>query len=365
VDVIKQQFPGIAGILEAGLKTRHYLGGQIYVSIAGEEVLDIAFGESRPGQELRRDHLMLWLSSTKPVTAVAIAQQYQRGKLDWNDPVAKFIPEFAQKGKEQITIRHLLTHTAGFRTADRLPDELPWEQMVEEICVAPLEPGWVPGGKAGYQIASSWYILGEIVSRLTGKAYPDYVRANVFLPLGMVDSWIGMPSEEFRRYGERIAPMYATDIGQPREVPLWNTQGGCAICRPASNGRGTASDLGRLYQALLRRQPELMLKDATVGEITSRQRVGMFDQTFHHVIDWGLGFIINSNRYGPESVPYGYGRLASDETFGHSGAQSSCAFADPRHRLVVVWILNGMPGERPHQRRARDLNTALYQDLQL
>jgi len=64
-------------------------------------------------------------------------------------------------------------------------------------------------------------------------------------------------------------------------------------------------------------------------------------------------------------VPYGYGRFASDATFGHSGAQSSCAFADPEHELVVAWVTNGTPGERPHQKRHREINHAVYEYLNL
>jgi CubicO group peptidase (beta-lactamase class C family) len=99
--------------------------------------------------------------------------------------------------------------------------------------------------------------------------------------------------------------------------------------------------------------------------LVTRQRRGLFDETFQHIVDFGLGFLINSNRYGPESVPYGYGRHASEETFGHSGSQSSSAFADPVHSLVVAWVFNGRPGERLHQRRARELNTLIYEDLEL
>jgi CubicO group peptidase (beta-lactamase class C family) len=98
---------------------------------------------------------------------------------------------------------------------------------------------------------------------------------------------------------------------------------------------------------------------------TSRQRVGVFDDTFRHPLDWGFGFHIDSNRYGKETTPYGYGRFCSDTTFGHSGSQSSCAFADPENDLVVAWVCNGMPGEIRHQRRARELNSAIYQDLGL
>jgi CubicO group peptidase (beta-lactamase class C family) len=64
-------------------------------------------------------------------------------------------------------------------------------------------------------------------------------------------------------------------------------------------------------------------------------------------------------------VPYGYGRHCSEETFGHSGCQSSAAFADPMYGLVAAWVFNGMPGERLHQQRAREVNTMIYEDLDL
>jgi CubicO group peptidase (beta-lactamase class C family) len=89
----------------------------------------------------------------------------------------------------------------------------------------------------------------------------------------------------------------------------------------------------------------------------------MFDETFRHAMDWGLGLIIDSKQYGADTVPYGYGDAASSATFGHSGSQSSVAFADPQSGLVVAIVLAGMPGERPHQRRLRAILAALEQDL--
>lgn len=91
----------------------------------------------------------------------------------------------------------------------------------------------------------------------------------------------------------------------------------------------------------------------------------MFDHTFKHVMDWGLGFILDSKQYGSDTVPYGYGDHASPRTFGHSGAQSACAFADPEHDLAVAWLCNGLPGEARHQLRQRAINNAIYEDLGL
>ena len=94
-------------------------------------------------------------------------------------------------------------------------------------------------------------------------------------------------------------------------------------------------------------------------------RVGMRDETFKHKLDWGLGFIINSNHYGARTTPYGYGRHASRRTFGHSGFQSSTGFADPEHGLVVAAVTNGTPGEPRHTERFSEITEAIYEDLQL
>jgi CubicO group peptidase (beta-lactamase class C family) len=82
-------------------------------------------------------------------------------------------------------------------------------------------------------------------------------------------------------------------------------------------------------------------------------------------MDWGLGFIINSNQYGVETVPYSYGKYAGPRTFGHSGQESSCAFCDPDAGLVVAWICNGMPGAAKHHLRQKQINEAIYQDLKI
>jgi len=108
-----------------------------------------------------------------------------------------------------------------------------------------------------------------------------------------------------------------------------------------------------------------VLAPQTVEALTARHRVGMFDETFKHVIDWGLGFLVDSNLYGADTVPYGYGPHASRRAFGHSGRQSSLAFADPEQGLVVAVGVNGMPGERLHDRRMRSFTAALYENLGL
>ena len=365
--------PRTRNVITRGIADGLHLGAQLYASINGEIVADAAVGESRPGEPLRPDDLMLWLSSCKPVTVVAVMRQVERGRLRLDDPVAQHIPEFALNGKEQITVRHLLTHTAGLRGAAMNANGKPWDEVIAEICAARLEPRWVVGETAGYHASASWYILGELVQRLAGMPFAHYLREKIFEPLGMTDSWVGMPHEQFRAYGRRIAPVYDTSHGSFEQDQFNNTEAGAVMPRPASGGRGPIRELGRFYEMLHNRGAgsgadgsvgARILAPDSVEDATRRHRAGSFDKTFGHVIDFGLGFIINSSAPAEdEAAPYGYGPYASPGTFGHSGARSSCAFCDPARGLVVAWACNGMPPDAAHQRRQRAINASIYEDL--
>src|SRR4051812_9292811 len=111
-------------VIESGMEAGLHVGAQVYVSIKGEVVADIGIGLARPASdgrealEMNSDSIVLWLSSGKPLTAIAVAQLWEKGRLELDDPVVRFIPEFGASGKEGITLRHLLTHTAPLRLAD-------------------------------------------------------------------------------------------------------------------------------------------------------------------------------------------------------------------------------------------------------
>ena len=360
--------------LEQGIAEGLHPGAQAYVWRGGAVVADFAVGAARldPAVPMRPETLTVWMSATKPVAAVAVAQLWERGRLDLDDPVARHLPEFARNGKEAVTVRHILTHTGGFRGIAGAWEEQPWDRIVAAVCEAKLEAGWAPGKKAGYHLATSWYVLGELVRRLDPNRRPfeRYVREEIFEPLGMNDSWVGMPPERYRQYGERIGWTYDTrDALRAKAGHPYDTEQGAAACRPGSNGRGPVRELGYFYEMLIgkgRRAggPKIASPQA-VEALTAAHRVGMYDRTFKHVMDWGLGFILNSARYGVDTVPYGYGPHAGPRTFGHGGSQCCSAFADPENALVVAVVCNGRPGEEKHQRRMREVLRAVYEDLGL
>jgi CubicO group peptidase (beta-lactamase class C family) len=361
---------GTLAALESGRAAGLHLGAQLYASLRGEVVADLALGENAPGEPLSRDHLLVWLSSTKPVTAVCVALVWERGLLDLDDPLARHLPEFAAHGKERITIRHLLTHTAGIRMLDTGWPAAPWEELIARIAGSKPEPRWPPGARAGYHLASSWFLLGELVHRVDGRPFERFVREEVLEPAGMADSWIGMPAERLAGYeaAGRLGYLYNTEGAPPRRHG-WTAPERLTKPHPGGNGYGPIRELGRFYEMLLGRgigrTGRRILTPQTVEAATARHRVGMIDQTFRHEIDWGLGFILDSKRHGVETVPYGYGRLCSPRTFGHSGYRSSVGFADPEHGLAVALVWNGTPSNDAHEGRVRACLDALYRDLGL
>jgi len=257
-----------------------HVGAQLFVAKGGAIVADWAIGLARPGVPMGTDTLMIWMSACKPVAAIAVAQLWERGLLGLDDFVASHIPEFGTKGKEAVTVRHLLTHTAGFRGIAGEWERQPWDGIIAAVCDARLEPGWVPGKKAGYHVATSSYILAELVRRLDGRPFEQYVREQIFLPLGMANCWIGgLTGSTAKAYGDRLGLMHDTSVegigpkvGHPLDDP-----DAFMRPRPGSNGRGPVRELGRFYEAMLfggQLEGTRILSTQTVEAMTAAHRVG-------------------------------------------------------------------------------------------
>ena len=104
--------PGALAVLVDGIERGLQPGAMLYASIDGKPVADLAVGEARAGTPMTPDSMVVWFSMTKPSVAVSVAQQWERGALELDDAVVRYVPEFGANGKDTITLRHLLTHTA-------------------------------------------------------------------------------------------------------------------------------------------------------------------------------------------------------------------------------------------------------------
>lgn len=360
--------PRTQAIIETGIQQGLHLGAQLYVSLSAQPVAHFALGQARPGEPLTLHHRLCWLSSGKPLIAPALMILVEAGRADLDEPVADFIPEFAAEGKSNITLRHLLTHTAGIRNAEGASAAPTWNDIIARICRARPERNWIPGRRAGYHYTVSWFILAEVIQRISGQTYPSFIHQHLLAPLDCPDANCQLSPAEFDQLGPLLAPMHLLGAHGLAPHPTLDSKTEALKCKPGSGMRGPIYALGRFYEMLLgegRWGTRQILNPRSVSQITRRQRHGMFDETFKFPLDWGLGLIINDPQGRSDHMPYGFGRHASPETFGHGGLQSSTGFADPRHRLAVAIVFNGQPGEAAHQTRIRATLTALYQDLGL
>ena len=359
--------PKTRAVIESGIEEGLHFGVQLAVSRHGERIAEEALGLNTPFDPLETDHLMLWLSACKPVAAVAAGILLDRGSLELDRPVAEWIPAFGSKRKESITPRHLLTHTAGIRGGTLGWTPRPWEEAIGMLCATKPEPHWVPGEQAGYHVDSAWYMLAELIRVIDGRHYREFVREEVFLPMNMPKCWIGIPEVTYEQISDEVAWMYDTSGEVPEIQEDLCQASSVTACRPGGNGRGPAGEFLTFYEEMMRMThgQDGVLRAETARLLVKPHRVGMMDRTFRETMDWGLGFMLQSDHYNPGQVPYQFGSHASRNAFGHCGNQSTAAFCDPDHGLCAVVLCNGMPGEERHQPRMRQILDALYADLAL
>ncbi|GAA2757344.1 serine hydrolase domain-containing protein [Actinopolymorpha rutila] len=332
--------------LRRGIEEGRHTGAQVYASLNGRTVLDLALGQARPDVPMRTSTIVEWASATKPVTCVALMRLVDAGLLGLDDPVHKHLPEFAAGGKEDVAVRHLLTHTAGLTST--LTGVVPPERMVADICASPLAPGWRPGRRSAYNSVAMWIVAG-LVARLSGRRFGDFVRTDVFGPAGVEEAWIGMPEEEYDARRDDLAVIAGSPRSGTRDWVTWE--------RPTGGGHGPIRELGRFYEAFLAGR---LCSAGAVAEMTRPQVAGAYDEYLRATVDRGLGFLLRTSYAG-----HTYGPHASPDTYGHGGRNWCVGLADPAHGLAAAVYWNGLADSDLQALRQPATLAALYADLGL
>lgn len=300
----------------------------IAIAASGRAPLMRAF--PGPRDAVRPDSLFFLASVTKPIFATGVMQLVEDGLLDLDAPLRTYLPDFSGPGKEGVTARRILSHTSG--VPDVPPDVLARDrpslsQMVARVSAAPLR--FQPGSHYEY-VSASFYLLAESIRRVTALAYPAYLRARIFGPLGMVDT-----AFDPRHSRSRIVSVHGIGLDNrlKREFVLRYL---AATAPPGGGLWATAGDLVRFGRALLQdgsargdyrllsaRLVELMTRDHTAG-------VPRLLEPHHRDVHYGLGW------GKPPAAPGG----PSDSAFEHGGVTGTRLFLDPERDLVFVFLTN-------------------------
>ena len=188
------------------------LGAAVSIWQNGKPIVDLygGFCDARHEKSWEADTLVLIWSATKGIGSACVLHVLQEHRIDIDRPVAEFWPEFAQAGKEKITLSQLLSHQAGLCALDARVDILDYGAVIRALEVQ--KPLWLPRTAHGYHARTFGFLLDELVRRIAGKTLSQYWREVFAQPLNL-DLWIGLPEEE----NSRVATVYAAKSGRPPE----------------------------------------------------------------------------------------------------------------------------------------------------
>jgi CubicO group peptidase (beta-lactamase class C family) len=300
-----------------------------------------------PGaDDVRLDSIFQIASITKPVVATAIMRLVEEGKMLLDVPVATYLPEFGSNDKGRVTTWHLLTHSSGLEE-QRFMDEL----LALGLSGGPVSPNFMyeaccrseltfePGRAYRYN-SLAYSVLGELITRLGGEPYPDYLSRHIFEPLGMSDTDF---SPVDRR---RAAPLH--DFQPAHMLEAFN-----AMAVPGGGLWSTSADLVTFGQAFLRGGTSAggykLLSPASVDLMTRHYTQGVTQFETGTRFDYGLG-------WGKPSMPRDGGLLASERAYGHGGASGTLLWIDPEYDFVYVFLSNRWDMVDPLDTRSRCLN---------
>ncbi len=204
----QDRFAHVRDVMAASLESGADVGASFCATIDGETIIDIWGGwadeaKTRPWEA---NTIVNVYSTTKTMTALTALLIADRGELDFDAPVAKYWPEFAQNGKVEVTVAQLMSHSSGLSgwevpiTREDLYD---WDKATSLL--AAQAPWWEPGAQVGYHAITQGYLVGEVVRRITGKSLGTVFREEIAKPLD-ADFHIGLPAEHDHRVADLIPP---------------------------------------------------------------------------------------------------------------------------------------------------------------
>jgi len=348
-------FESLRELFASKLESGEDLGASLAVNIEGEMVVDLWGGWADLARTVpwTENTITCVFSTTKTMTSLAALVLVDRGELDLDTSVAAYWPEFAARGKAEIKVRQLLSHTSGVSGWDQpvtLEDLYDWDKSTAML--AAQAPWWEPGTSSGYHAMTYGHLIGEVIRRITGQRLGEFFAAHIAGPLG-ADFHIGLAPSEFYRAGNPVPwppqPTYASDLDQ--SGPAFKTFTGPVMDLNiewswterwrradigAGNGHGNARSVARIQSAVAcggEVDGVRLLSPKTINRIFEVQSDGI-DLVLGYRLKIGVGYGLP----WPEVLPFvPEGRVC----FG-AGAGGSLMIADADRRLTIAYVMNKM-----------------------
>ena len=356
------ELPELFAELESQLELGLHHTASIAIYADGEEVVKFLSSIEGSGLTPEPQPLFRAFSSGKAMAAAVVWRLLDSGVLEVDAPVARYWPEFAQRGKTGVTVRHVLTHTAGlphdFGRGD--VDWGDWGRMVDILATMSLE--YVPGEVIHYHSITFGILVAEIASRATGMRFAELFDREVATPLRLKDTRFSVEYEDAEARG-RVKELHVSAGYHDPDMPwkmdwLLDNQ----IVSPGATCITTADDLARLYATVCEGgvTPEgaRWLSEGAAAEVFA-VHASAYDVESMTKLRVGQGVWLFDEQPNRFASPVG------SRAFGHGGMGTSIGWGDPDHSVGVAIITDTMQDEELNGRRLNRISAAVRRDLGL
>ncbi|WP_336210937.1 serine hydrolase domain-containing protein [Nonomuraea sp. LPB2021202275-12-8] len=368
------RFDAVRTVLERNVASGAELGASLVVDVDGVLAVDLWGGYRDEARTIGWDEHTItnvW-STTKAVTSLAALMLVDRGDLDVYAPVARYWPEFAANGKQDIEVRHLLAHTSGVSGLDQpavVEDLYDWERSIARL--AAQAPWWTPGSVSGYHAANFGHLVGEVVRRVSGKSLKRFVAEEIAGPLG-ADFQIGAAEQDWDRIADVVPPpplaidfaalgpeslVVKTFTGPVLEAGYANTPGWRRADLGGVNGHGNARSVARILSVIARGgevDGVRLLGGKTIDLIFDEQSNGV-DLVLGVPLRWGIGYGLPQQ----DTIPY----IPDGRICFWGGWGGSVILMDLDRRVTISYMMNRMAPGIIGSDRSGAYITAIYDAL--
>jgi len=360
-------FEAVRDAFADNFSRRHERGAACCIYKDGEKVVDLWGGirNRTTGEPWEEDTMVLVFSATKGLAAMAMAVAHSRGWLDYEERVCRYWPEFAQEGKDKVTVRQLLSHQAGlFAFGETVDRSVVADLDRLAIVLARQKPAWEPGSRQAYHAISLGFFEGELLRRVDPqhRSLGQFFQDEIASPLG-VDFYIRLPESiptsrlavlekgnpfkvlarlPFRLMLSSLNPRSAIFRALVVNPGSWVSLDDERVYArnlevPSGGGVGTARAMARAYSVFATDGRELGLRQETLRALSAPaipSGHGFYDEALKGEIQFSLGFMKTCPNW-----PFGHAGA-----FGSPGAGGSLGFADPQSGMAYAYVTNRLGG---------------------